>query len=128
MKPEQKETLIAQVKNRYDCVAPFLSERDKRILLAAESQTIGYGGDTIVQLATGISRITINNGKKQLDSGFKAADHRIRKQGGGRKRLIDKNPDLAKELDKLIDPLTRGDPESPLRWTCKSTYKRKYSA
>lgn len=123
MEPEHKEALIAQVKNRYDFVAPFLSERDRRILMAAESQTIGHGGNTIVQLATGISRVTINNGKKELDSGLKAANHRIRKPGGGRKKLIHKNPDLAKELDKLIDPLTRGDPESPLRWTCKSTYK-----
>ncbi len=123
MKPEQKKVLITQIKQRYEYIAPHLSERDRRLWVAAESHTVGRGGNTVVQQATGVSRVTINNGKKELTKGVNASIPRIRKVGGGRKKLIDKNPALIKELDKLIDPLTRGDPESALRWTCKSTYK-----
>ena len=90
---------------------------------ASEANTIGRGGDTIVCEATGISRVTIGKGKKELSEQPEGTKKRIRKIGGGRKRLMDKNPALMKDLDTLIDPLTRGDPESPLRWTCKSTYK-----
>ena len=67
--------------------------------------------------------MTIGKGKKELTGKADGIKQRIRKPGGGRKRLVDKNPALIKDLDMLIDPLTRGDPESPLRWTCKSTYK-----
>ncbi|EFK10149.1 conserved domain protein [delta proteobacterium NaphS2] len=67
--------------------------------------------------------MTIGRGKKELTGKADGVKRRIRKPGGGRKRLSDKNPALIKDLDMLIDPLTRGDPESPLRWTCKSTYK-----
>ncbi len=123
MKTEQKQALIAQVKQRYEFIGVHLSEKDKRLWVASESNTIGRGGDTIVQQATGLSRVTISRGKKDLDTKDSVSSKRIRKVGGGRKRLADKNPALIKELDKLIDPLTRGDPESPLRWTCKSTYK-----
>ena len=123
METQQKEDLINQVKQRYDLMAAHLSEKDKRLWAASEANTIGRGGDTIVCQATGISRVTIGKGKKELTGKTDGAKKRIRKTGGGRKRLMDKNPALIKELDMLIDPLTRDDPESPLRWTCKSTYK-----
>lgn len=123
METQQKEALIKQVKQRHDLIAVHLSEKDKRLWAATEANTIGRGGDTIVNKATGISRVTIGKGKKELSGKPEGAKKRIRKIGGGRKRLMDKNPALIKDLDALIDPLTRGDPESPLRWTCKSTYK-----
>jgi len=123
METQQKEDLINQVKQRYDLMAAHLSEKDKRLWAASEANTIGRGGDTIVSQATGISRVTIGKGKKELTGKTDGTKKRIRKTGGGRKRLMDKNPALIKDLDMLIDPLTRGDPESPLRWTCKSTYK-----
>ena len=123
MKSEQKQELIMQVKMRYEYIVPYLSEKEKRIWVAAESHAIGRGGNTIVQQATGISRVTINNGKKELSAKADTIINRVRKVGGGRKKLIDKDPSLIKELDKLINPFTRGDPESTLRWTCKSTYK-----
>jgi hypothetical protein len=123
METQQKENLINQVKQRYNLLAAHLSEKDKRLWAASEANAIGRGGDTIVCQATGISRVTIGKGKKELTDKTDGAKKRIRKAGGGRKRLMDKNPALVKELDMLIDPLTRGDPESPLRWTCKSTYK-----
>jgi len=123
METQQKEDLISQVKQRYELMAAHLSEKDKRLWAASEANTIGRGGDTIVCQATGISRVTIAKGKKELTGKTEVNQKRIRKTGGGRKRLMDKNPALIKDLDMLIDPLTRGDPESPLRWTCKSTYK-----
>jgi hypothetical protein len=99
-----------------------LSERGKRIWAASEALTIGRGGDTIVSKATGISRVTICNGKEEIKNKGTIDVSRNRKRGGGRKYLWEVTPDLIKELDIMIDPFTRGDPESPLRWTCKSTY------
>lgn len=119
----QKQALIAQVKQRHELMIAHLSEKDKRLLVASEAITIGRGGDTIVSKATGISRVTISKGRKEIANESGKNVNRIRKTGGGRKRLVDKDPALIKELDMLIDPATRGDPESPLRWTCKSTYK-----
>ncbi len=123
MNTSQKETLIVQVKQRYEFMGAHLSEKDKRLWAASEAATIGHGGDTIVNQATGISRVAISKGKKEIKGNIDTVSVRVRKQGGGRKRLWDKNPNLVKELDILINPFTRGDPESPLRWTCKSTYK-----
>jgi len=123
MNTSQKQALISQIRQRYGFMRAHLSEKDKRLWIASESITIGRGGDTIVSQATGLSRVTISKGKKEIKNKVEKSSKRIRKAGGGRKRLVDKNPALIKELDMLIDPLTRGDPESPLRWTCKSTYK-----
>ena len=123
MDASSKQILISQVKHRYQFMCTHLTEKDKRLWAASESITIGHGGDTIVSQATGISRVTIMKGKREVKDNINNRSNRIRKTGGGRKRLVDKNPALIKELDMLIDPLTRGDPESPLRWTCKSTYK-----
>jgi hypothetical protein len=119
---EQKQALLAQIKERYGFISPYLSERAKRIWAASESNTIGRGGDSIVYEATGISRVTITKGKKELQGAGKNPE-RIRQKGGGRKRITYDDPLLLEDLNELIEPCTRGDPESPLRWTCKSTYK-----
>jgi transposase len=102
-----------------------LDERMRRLVAAAESEAIGYGGVTAVARATGVSRRAITEGRKELSHGKAArkippAQTRVRREGAGRKRTVDKDPDLVKDLDLLVDPVTRGDPESPLRWTCKS--------
>lgn len=123
MNLKQRQALISQVERRYKVMCAYLSERGKRIWAASEALTIGRGGNTIVNKATGISRVTINKGRKEVESGVITNYSRIREKGGGRKRLTDKHPDIIKDLDIMIDPFTRGDPESPLRWTCKSTYK-----
>ena len=123
MSLEKRKTLISQVKQRHQVMCAHLSEREKRIWSASEAITIGRGGDTIVSEATGISRVTIAKGKKEVKGEGVISPGRIRKAGGGRKRLTKKHPDIVKDLDAMIAPLTRGDPESPLRWTCKSTYK-----
>lgn len=123
MNSEQRRALNSQIRQRYKIIHAHLSERGKRIWAASEAITIGRGGDTIVCNAIGISRVTISKGKKEIEGGVITESVRIREAGGGRKRLADSHPNIIKELDIMIDPFTRGDPESPLRWTCKSTYK-----
>ena len=95
----------------------------RRLVAAAESEAIGYGGVSTVARATGVSRRAITEGIKELKQRKKASPvlpTRIRRKGAGRKRAMDKDPALLADLDRLVDPVTRGDPESPLRWTCKS--------
>jgi len=100
----------------------------RRLVAAAESEAIGYGGVSAVARETGVSRRAITEGTKELRqrkvSGESlAAQSRIRRKGAGRKRTVDKDPALREDLDRLVGPATRGDPESPLRWTCKSVRK-----
>jgi hypothetical protein len=106
---------------RLTTVLPHLNERQRRLLLAAEAQTLGRGGITRVARATGVARPTIARGLADLAQ--PSAPDRVRRRGGGRKRRRDTDPTLVADLDALVDPETRGDPESPLRWTCKSTRK-----
>lgn len=123
MAREQKEALIVEIRRRHDLVSPYLSERTQRIWAAAEATVIGRGGISLVCEATGISRVTLTKGKQELQNDDPEDINRIRQRGGGRKKLSTHDPRLLEDLDRLIDPCTRGDPESPLRWTCKSTYK-----
>ena len=116
------------VRLRFDSLSGFLDERMRRLVAAAESEAIGYGGVSAVARATGVSRRAITEGTKELrqqkESGESlAAQSRIRRKGAGRKRTVDKDPALREDLDRLVGPATRGDPESPLRWTCKSVRK-----
>ena len=97
----------------------------RRLVAAAESETIGYGGVSAVARATGVSRRAITDGMKELSQGKRSrrtrlAESRVRRKGAGRKKTVEKDPTLLEDLDRLVDPVTRGDPESPLRWTCKS--------
>ena len=115
----------AGIRRRSDFLSPFLDERLRRLVAAAESEVIGYGGVSIVSRATGVSRRAIATGIQELrQSSFppkgSALRQRVRKPGGGRKKTVDKDPTLPAELERLVEPTTRGDPESPLRWTCKS--------
>jgi hypothetical protein len=112
---------------RFRSLSSFLDERMRRLVAAAESVAIGYGGVSLVARATGVSRRAITEGMKELSqqkvSGVplpSPSQSRIRRKGAGRKRTVDKDPGLRVDLDRLVDPATRGDPESPLRWTCKS--------
>jgi hypothetical protein len=112
-----------EIKKRYELLSEHLDERSRRLLVAAEALALGYGGQTIVARATNVSRDVIRDGLKELQSSTSTIKNegRIRKPGGGRKKTIDKDPSLRQDLEALIEPLTRGDPETPLRWTCKST-------
>ena len=100
-------------------MAPVLDERARRLWAAAESVAIGYGGDALVSAATGLARETIRNGRRELARGVDATT-RIRRAGAGRPRVNQTQPGLQAALEALVEPLTRGDPTSPLRWTCKS--------
>ena len=115
----------SDIQHRFRSLSPFLDERMRRLVAAAESEAIGYGGVSAVSRATGVSRRAITQGIKELGQTKKskkaaALRSRIRRQGAGRKRASLKDPTLLEDLDGLVDPVTRGDPESPLRWTCKS--------
>lgn len=99
---------------------PHLNERMRRMVAAAEARQIGYGGVSMVSRACGLSRVTISKGMRELECEALPAG-RIRRPGAGRPRLVDVVPDLPSRLESLVEPLTRGDPQSPLRWTCKST-------
>jgi transposase len=100
---------------------PRLNERDRRLALAAEARSWGYGGITAVSQATGVSHPTIRRGIVELESDGSAVPDRVRAVGGGRKKAEEADPGLLNCVDSLIEPGTRGDPESPLRWTTKST-------
>ena len=100
-----------------------MDEKLRRLIAAAEAVSIGYGGISEVSRQTGVSRRAIHQGRKELESREKPYRGRIRKPGGGRKPAVEKDPLLKHDLEGLVEPLTRGDPESPLRWTCKSVRK-----
>jgi transposase len=110
------------LRRRFRLIEPHLNERLRRLVAAAEVAAAGAGGVSAVARATGVSRRAIRAGAKELKARGAAAlaPGRIRRPGGGRKRTIDQDPTLVTDLEKLIEPTTRGDPESPLRWTCKS--------
>ncbi len=107
---------------RLEVLLPRLNERDRRLALATEAQSWGRGGITAVHRATGASRSTIDRGLKELLADApQNPDRRVRAPGGGRKKAENADPELLDRLDSLIEPGARGDPESPLRWTTKST-------
>lgn len=112
-------TLIVEA---YALVAPLFDERLKRLFVAMLAQSLGYGGITAVSQATGIARSTIGYGLRELEQIAAGADpgHHVRRPGGGRKKAVEKDPHLLSDLLKLVDPATRGDPESPLQWVSKS--------
>lgn len=111
-----------EMQARLTDLLPRLNERDRRVALAAEAKSWGYGGITAVHDATGVSRKTIQRGMAELcEDPAEGTSRRVRAPGGGRKKAEVTNPGLVNALDGLIEPDTRGDPESPLRWTTKST-------
>jgi hypothetical protein len=111
------DTLLAQ---KLAAILPHLNEKQRRLLLATEARALGYGGIARVARAAGVSRPTIQKALLELDQAVPAVD-RVRQAGGGRKPLRAHDPALLAALEALVDPDTRGDPMSPLRWTCKST-------
>jgi len=99
---------------------PHLNERARRMVAAEEAVRLGHGGISLVSRASGLSRVTITKAIGELDAEPLPAG-RVRRSGAGRRRLAVRDPELPQALEALVEPLARGDPESPLRWTCKST-------
>ena len=109
-----------ELHRKFASILPNLDERQRRLLAAAEARSLGYGGIRRVSRASGISHAAIQRALKQLDAP-PLPPGRVRRPGGGRKKIRDKAPAILAALEELIAPETRGDPMSPLRWTCKST-------
>jgi hypothetical protein len=114
---------IDGVKQRFAAVGALLDERSRRLVVASESVSFGRGGISAVSRATGISRPVIREGVRELKRPASVVAGRVRRAGAGRKRIVDKDPTLKHDLEKLLDPVTRGDPQSPLRWSAKSVRK-----
>ena len=109
------------LRQKFAALLPALNERGRRLAAAAEARSLGYGGVARVARASGVSVSTIWRGLRDLKKpGPRMDASKVRRPGGGRKNLVATEPRLAADLDSLVEPATRGDPESPLRWTCKS--------
>jgi hypothetical protein len=112
---------IPLIRTKYEALASLMDERVRRRWAATEALALGHGGITAVSQATGLAHNTIAVGIAELRAPSQPDDGRVRRPGAGRKPITMTDPDLVDALDRLIDPVTRGDPTSPLRWTCKST-------
>jgi len=119
------DVTLGALQAKYVTLATALDERALRLCAAEDAKMLGYGGISFVAQAAGLSRTTLHAGLAELAAGTKRTLQagRIRQAGGGRKRSQAKDDTLLADLDRLLDPATRGDPMSPLRWTCKSTPK-----
>jgi transposase len=121
------ESSLRLIESKYRSLAPLMDERVRRHWAATEAQAYGWGGVSAVSSATGMSRKTIRKGLAELGVREFEPDApvaaRLRSPGGGRKRLTETDSQLFERLEWLVDPSTRGDPMSPLRWTCKSTHE-----
>ena len=121
----QAASTIERIRRKFDALRPVMDERMQRHWAATEAAELGWGGVSTVAVATGLSRTTITAGLRELRHRAEYPDvpvsPRIRRPGGGPKSLTETDPGLLPALEALVDPVTRGDPDSPLRWTCKST-------
>ncbi|MEX1127422.1 MAG: ISAzo13 family transposase, partial [Vicinamibacterales bacterium] len=108
------------LKQKVALLWPHLDERARRLFAASEARQLGHGGVSLVSRACGLSRVTITKGLEELGEP-PLPPGRVRRPGGGRPALVARDPDLPSRLEALVEPLSRGDPESPLRWTSKST-------
>ena len=112
----------SELQKKFASVWPLLDERTRRLLAANEAVSLGYGGISAVHQACGLSRQSIANGIREIEEGAATAQRgRIRSSGAGRKSILASDPLLVQALEEMIDGQTRGDPQSPLRWICKST-------
>jgi len=114
---------LAEVRQRFTVLEAVLDEKSRRLLVAAESRAWGAGGISAISKTTGVSRQVIRQGLRELEQSPTHPAGRIRRPGGGRKSAKQKDPTLMADLEKLVEPVTRGDPESWLRWTSKSVRK-----
>ena len=110
----------AEIEQRFERLAPVLDERTLRLFAAAEADAIGYGGVSRLSRITGLARSTVVRGQHELSRPARVSAGRVRRPGAGRKRTSESDPTFVDDLERLVEPLSRGDPMSPLRWTCKS--------
>jgi transposase len=122
----QDAALIERIRKKYRLLCDVMDERMRRQWAGAEAEALGWGGVRAVVRATGMSHNTVIRGLRELRDRAKGRAEpvpagRVRRSGGGRKPITESDPSIMEALEALVEPLTRGDPESPLRWTCKST-------
>jgi hypothetical protein len=110
------------IRQRYAALSSIVDERGRRLLVAAEAKAAGSGGIAAVWRATGVATSTIGRGLRELAEAPALAAGRVCRAGGGRKPAVAADPDLMRDLKALVEPTARGDPEGPLRWTCKSLH------
>ncbi|KJU82544.1 protein, Rhodopirellula transposase family, partial [Candidatus Magnetobacterium bavaricum] len=111
------------IQRKFEVLKDVLDEQSRRLWAAVEAEALGRGGITSVSKATGLSRTTIYEGIRriaELKEKPSKGKKRIRLPGGGRKPVVKADPSVLVDIERLVDPVTRGDPQSPLRWTCKS--------
>ena len=121
-------TVVECLRRKFNLLQPLMTERMRRDWAAVEAMAIGWGGVSAVVSATGLSHNTIDLGIRELEEGIspdplEISSGRVRRVGGGRKPVTQHDASLLRDLEALVDPISRGDPQSPLRWTCKSTRK-----
>ena len=109
------------IQEKFSWIACHLDEKARRLWCANEAMVIGWGGISHVSESTGVSRTTITEGIKELNGKKKIPQGKIRQQGGGRKKKAESHPEIKESLESFLEPYTRGDPMTPLKWTCKST-------
>ena len=114
-------SVLSDLKRKLSVIWPHLDERTRRLTAANEAMSLGHGGVSLVSRACGLSRVAIHKGIREIESGEVPAPGRMRRSGAGRKHITSIDPQIANALDEMIEGDTRGDPESPLRWICKST-------
>lgn len=112
---------LATLRAKHAAVESLFTERSRRVWAASEARALGHGGIDVVERATGIPRATIQRGLRELEAGTSAPPGRTRRRGGGRKTATVVDATLLRDLDALVEPTAPGDPDSPLRWCCKST-------
>ncbi len=113
----------AKIAERWRLFGPECDERRRRLWAASEARTHGPGGVALLARVTGLAEETVRRGLGELESGDRLERGQVRRPGGGRRPVVEQDPSVVEDLDRLIDPATRGDPESPLRWTSKSLGK-----
>jgi hypothetical protein len=122
----QDASVVEWIRQKYECLSSGMNERMRRRWAAAEARSLGWGGVTAVAAATGLTRKTIHKGIGELEAGEVDAasvlpPERARRAGGGRKPIQQSQPGILAALESLVESTARGDPQSPLRWTYKST-------
>lgn len=120
--------IVEWIRDKYQPLRRSFNERSRRLWAAAEARSLGWGGVAAVMAATGMSSATLSRGLKELEAEAASGEgelpgNRVRRAGGGRRRVRDNQPGLSQALAALVEPTARGDPEHALRWTCKSTRK-----
>jgi hypothetical protein len=121
-----RTSTLAAIEKKYRMLSSALDEKTRRLWAASEATSVGWGGVSIVSEATGLAHTTIRRGVRDLEGAAASPDKivgssRVRRTGAGRKNIVETNPQILETLESLIEPATRGDPESALKWTCKST-------